>query len=118
MLAGLATFLGPFRKPTSRSRQPQPTVTSTAAPLAPTVLQRQTESYLEQQSGEVASRSGLTFHDASCAAPRAVTVGTKYECTAVGPDGLTYSFFAEVSAGGRFVVHSGHVPTSTTVLSG
>ncbi len=91
---------------------------STTAPLAQTVLQHETESFLEQQSGDVASRSGLTFHDARCAAPPAVAVGTTYECTAVGPDGLTYSFFAEVSDGGRFVVHSGHVPTSTTVLSG
>ena len=122
ILVALAVIamIGPFRRPSSqggrRPRQVAPATATTSPPR--TLIQHQTESFIEQQASDVASRTGLTFHDAMCAAPSSVTVGATYGCTAVGSDGVTYSFYAVIADSEHFVLHSGRVPASATSPSG
>ena len=119
ILVALAVIamLGPFRRPSTQGRRRPPQVVTAAAATSPprALIQHQTESFIELQAGDLA---GLTFHDAMCAAPSSVTVGTTYGCTAVGPDGVTYSFYAVIADSEHFVLHSGRVPASATSPSG
>ncbi len=118
LLVALAVIamLGPFRRPSTQGRRRPPQVVTAAAATSPprALIQHQTESFIEQQAGDLA---GLTFHDAMCAAPSSATVGTTYGCTAVGPDGVTYSFYAVIADSEHFVLHSGRVPASATSSS-
>ena len=117
LLVALAiiAMLGPFRRPGTQGRRRPPQVVPAPAATAPprALIQHQTESFIELQAGDLA---GLTFHDAMCAA----IIGHRWHhgCTAVGPDGVTYSFYAVIADSEHFVLHSGRVPVSATSPSG
>lgn len=47
-------------------------------------------------SDTVENAVGLTFTNAACTEPPSTDVGSKFQCTALGSDGVTYVFDLEI----------------------
>lgn len=57
----------------------------------------QAQEFIEDDEGDLAQQSGLTFDAASCEEPASKDVGATFTCTANGSDGSTYSLTAEIT---------------------
>jgi hypothetical protein len=59
------------------------------------------ESYIESDDFTSALEGSIgvavTFSDASCEAPASTDVGTTYQCTATGDDGVEYTFEVKIT---------------------
>jgi hypothetical protein len=68
------------------------------------------ESYIESDGFTSALEDGIgitvTFSDASCDEPDSTDVGTTYQCTATGDDGVDYTFEVEITGESELTVQS------------
>ncbi len=72
------------------------------------------EGFIEDDEEDVAQQSGLTFDEANCEEPASKDVGSTFTCTAVGSDGGTYTFTAEITGEREFQLTSVDVAAGET----
>jgi hypothetical protein len=72
------------------------------------------EAFIEDDEEDVAQQSGLTFDDAACEEPPSKDVGSTFTCTAVGSDGTSYTFTAEITGEREFQLTSVDVAAGAT----
>jgi hypothetical protein len=65
------------------------------------------EDFLEEDGGAVESQIGVGLDQASCEEPVSTDVGTKFSCTAIGDDGVTYEFTVEITGDDSYQVSGG-----------
>ena len=70
------------------------------------------ERFIEDDDGELAQVTGRTYEDATCTEPANTDVDTEFTCTAVGSDGVTYNFVAEITGRQTFEVGEGSPPVA------
>lgn len=65
------------------------------------------ESFIEEEDGDVATQTGMTFTDAACDEPASTDVDSTFACTAVGSDGATFEFLATITGDNEFTISAG-----------
>lgn len=89
---------------------PSTTTTTTVVGYTPGDFDRETEAFIADPQGGVASQTGLQFGNAQCVAPSSVAVGTTYRCLAAASDGQVYNFLVTIISPTRFEVGAGDPP--------
>ncbi|MET0146050.1 MAG: hypothetical protein ABW328_14910 [Ilumatobacteraceae bacterium] len=79
------------------------------------------EEYIEGDLADAPELAGaLSFSDASCEEPTATDIGTTYDCTATGSDGVAYTLTVSITGENELTVSgidpplSIDAPTATT----
>jgi len=68
------------------------------------------ESFIEDDDGDVAQQTGLTFDNAECEEPANKDVNSTFNCTATASDGTTISFVATITGESEFSLGPGSGP--------
>lgn len=62
------------------------------------------EDFIEDEDGDVATQTGITFAEAACDEPASTDEGSTFTCTATGSDGTSYIFTAEITGEREFTI--------------
>jgi len=85
-----------------------------------TDFKKQTADFINKDDGDVSKTLNVNFSDAKCDEPAGTAVGTKYQCTATGDDGSTWTFNVEITSKNGFTVQDANPDTGgapTTVAA-
>ncbi len=73
----------------------------------------QAEDFIENDEGDLAQQSGLTFDAAACEEPASKDVGATFTCTANASDGASYTFTGEITGEREFQLTSVEISAGT-----